>query len=195
MLRDFKGPDRKGPRFSTKSYNPLSDKEFYDYLTEEYPRFRYWNDQDIKKIVKRSNEHIWEEVIEERNGVELQESLGFIFIGSCPSPKKVNINYRESIRLGKQVLFRNYETDGHLASIFYTNYATKYAFKFRDLWSFKACRNFTKGVSKTFPTKWNQYIKVEKGFYIYQLFKDKRKKKREVEENDPLAGYYEFDGF
>ena len=45
----------------------------------------------FKKIINLFNERIWKEVIENRDGVELPDSLGYIFIGTCPAAKSVNM--------------------------------------------------------------------------------------------------------
>ena len=91
---------------------------------------------------------IWKEVIENRDGVELPDSLGYIFIGTCPAAKSVNIDYALSKKYGKVLQNKNWETDGKIAKIFYTNYSTKYRFKNRELWQFTAVRQFKKAVAK-----------------------------------------------
>ena len=42
---------------------------------------------DKLKVIKSFNGKVWEGVIDNRNGIELPESLGYLFIGSCPPSK------------------------------------------------------------------------------------------------------------
>lgn len=44
----------------------------------------------------------------------------------------------------------NLDTDGKLAKIFYTNLSTKYRFKNRELWQFKAVRQFKRTVAEVY---------------------------------------------
>ncbi len=46
-----------------------------------------------------------------------------------------------------------------LLKIFYSNYEAKYPFKHKDVWTFTAVRQFKRSVAKTYPEKWNKYIK------------------------------------
>ena len=85
-----------------------------------------------------------------RDGVELPDSLGYLFIGTCPPAKGVNTDYSLSKEYGKVLQNKNWETDGNIGKIFYTNYSTKYRFKNRELWQFTAVRNFKRSVAKKY---------------------------------------------
>ena len=117
------------------------------------------------------NERIWKEVIENRDGVELPDSLGYIFIGTCPAAKSVNTDYALSKKYGKVLQNKNWETDGKVAKIFYTNYSTKYRFKNRELWQFTAVRQFKRAVAKSYPKKWTKYIRMENKKRVADMYK------------------------
>jgi hypothetical protein len=100
-------------------------------------------------------------VIDTRDGVQLPEQIGWLFIGTCQSPKKQNTDFVKSKKYGVSVTNKNWETDGKLAKIFFTSYALKHKMKNREFWSFTACRDFKRSVAKTYPENWNMYVVVE----------------------------------
>ena len=84
-----------------------------------------------------------------------------MFIGTCQSPKKQNIDFVKSKKYGVAVTNKNWETDGKLAKIFFTSYALKHKMKNREFWGFVACREFKRAVAKAYPENWNMYLVVE----------------------------------
>tara|TARA_R100001129_G_scaffold186588_2_gene179043 strand:- start:1013 stop:1531 length:519 start_codon:yes stop_codon:yes gene_type:complete len=172
MISNFKQPDLNAPRYREKVFSILNTetlKEFKD----KYPVYKNINDNKLKKVIKLFNENIWKEVIENRNGVELPDSLGYLFIGTCPASKSVNTNYALSKQYGKVLQNKNWETDGKVAKIFYTNYSTKYRFRNRELWQFKAVRQFKRAVAKSYPKKWNKYIIMDNKKRVAEMYKNK----------------------
>ena len=85
----YKIPNIKGPRYRKTRLNILEYsrlKKFKDLN----PIYKNIKNSKLKKIIKLFNEKIWANVIECRDGVELPESLGYIFIATCNSNKKHN---------------------------------------------------------------------------------------------------------
>ena len=172
MISNFKQPDLNAPRYREKVFSILNTetlKEFKD----KYPVYKNINDNKLKKVIKLFNENIWKEVIENRNGVELPDSLGYLFIGTCPASKSVNTDYALSKQYGKVLQNKNWETDGKVAKIFYTNYSTKYRFRNRELWQFKAVRQFKRAVAKSYPKKWTKYIIMDNKKRVAEMYKNK----------------------
>jgi hypothetical protein len=170
MISNFKAPDLTAPRYREKVLGLLNSdliKEF----KEKYPIYENIDDTKLKKIIKLYNTKLWEEVINNREGVELPDSLGYLFIGTCPAAKSVNTNYSLSKEYGKVLQNRNLNTDGKIAKIFYTNYSTKYRFKNRELWQFKAVRQFKRSVAKTYPEQWSKYIVMESKKRVADMYK------------------------
>lgn len=164
----FKQPDLNAPRYRKKKLGILNADTINEFK-EKYPAYAGIDNDKLKNVIKTVNERIWNTVIENRNGVELPESLGFLFIGTCP-PAKTNINYPLSNEYGKALQNRNWETDGNVAKIFYTNWASKYRFKYRELWGFEAVRQFKRTVSKTYPENWTKYIVMQSRYKISKIF-------------------------
>lgn len=189
----YKKPDLKAPRFRPKRHNLLNE-QFYNKIREKGGDFKSLTDKQIKEIIVNFNGSIWESVIENRDGVELLEQLGYLFIGTCQKPKSDNPNIKKSINYGVKVQHQNWESDQYLAKIFYTNFETKYRFKFHQLWGFTALRDFKRSVAKAYPNHWKKYVVVDNLIKVSRLFrghlyKDKIEKETEL----LLEDYDEFD--
>jgi hypothetical protein len=170
MISNFKKPNLNAPRYRNKVLSILNAetlKEFKD----KYPAYKNIDNQKLKNVIKFFNEKIWQEVIENRDGVELPYSLGYLFIGTCPAAKSVNTNYALSKKYGKVLQNKNWDTDGKVAKIFYTNYTTKYRFRNRELWQFTAVRQFKRTVAKTYPKKWTKYIIMSNNKKVAHMYK------------------------
>lgn len=151
--------------------------------------------QDIDKIIKAFNKNIWKEIIANRDGVELMSRLGKIFVGTCKAPRKENIDIPKSIKYGVIVTHKNWETDGNLAKIFYTNKENRYNFKHNEVWNFTAHRDFKRTLAKTYKEDWTKYIKVEPNKHFLQQIKTQYRKDRIEEKMKavPVEEYNEFD--
>jgi len=171
MMREFKKPDLNAPRYRPKVLSVLN-KDLWKAFKEKYPKYKDVTYTTFKKIINEGNKVIWENVIELRDGVELPESLGYIFIGTCTLKKKdrENVDYGKSIKYGTRVTNRNWESDGKLAKIFYTNYAVKYKVQDRQIWNFVPCRTFKRTVAKTYPENWTKYVQVENNIRITKMY-------------------------
>ena len=170
MIKPINPIDRTAPRFRPKRKNVLSETFFMDFF-KKYPEYEKYSRADLRKVIKTLSEILFKEAVEYRDGVELPENLGFIFIGTCRPPKKTNLDYKRSVYYGANVQHRNFESDNYIAKIFYTNYANKYKFRNRELWQFKGARNFTQHVHKTYPEYWKKYVMVENFEMINKYFK------------------------
>jgi hypothetical protein len=192
-MKEFKKPDVTAPRFRPVVYNVLN-KEFFNELKKRYPKYKNLTETEIRKIIKSFNILVYQNVIEKRNGIQLPEQVGWLFIGSCQKSKKQNINFAKSLKYGVTVTNNNFETDEKLAKIFFTNFAQKYKMKNREYWSFVACRDFKRSVAKNYCDNWNMYIVVDSTkklntAYSKEFFKNKIKNENEKS----LINYNEFD--
>lgn len=192
MLRDFKAPDKKAPRFRKRRLCILT-YDFYSELKKTYPEFKRFSNKQITALIKDFNQAIWRSVIQYRDGVELMEQLGYMFIGTCRRRQKHNTNYGVSTELGKMVEYQNWESDHYLQKIFYTNYETKYGFKFHHLWGFTACRDFKKAAGKNYPKEWKKYIVIENMRSVSKLFRKRLFRDLAIKKTPRnLEGYDEF---
>lgn len=191
VSKQYKKPDLNAPRFRPKKLN-LTNVEFYKDFIKDNPKYANITVEEFKEIITKFNGKIWEKIIECRDGVELPEQLGYIFIGSCPR-KKSNIDFKKSNTHGIALQHQNWESDQFAAKVFYTNYETKYRFKNHEFWGFKGLRDFTRTVAQTYPKEWKKYIQVDNLVKVSRLFrKEKFKQLKDIETKDLLYDYDEF---
>lgn len=191
--KEFNRPNVKGPRFRPDVYQVMNQK-FFNEFRKKHPRYKELSDSKLRKIGKTFNIHFWKTVIENRDGAQLPEGLGYLFIGSCPASKKTNIDFGKSHKYGMIVNNKNWETDGKLAKIFYTNYANKYRFANRECWAFNACRTFKRNLAQVYPENWTMYIEADPMKKIRKVFeKDTLKHMRHNKIDPGLKDYNEFE--
>lgn len=192
-MKEFKKPDVKAPRFRPEVKNILN-KDFLKLFKDKFPKYKDLDDALIKTIIKKFNQHVYQTVIETRDGVQLPEQIGWLFIGTCQQSIKENVDYSKSLKYGVRVTNKNWDSDGKLAKIFFSNHAPKHRIKNREFWSFVACREFKRAVAKTYPENWQMYIaadpktKLQLAYSrsVYKEFKAKETAKA-------LQNYNEFD--
>lgn len=193
LTKAFREPDLNAPRFRPKAAEILNI-EFYKAFRKEHPKYAYLKDAEIREIIYRVNGKIWETAIEYRDGVELPEQLGYIFIASFPHSKRSNnINYKLSKKIQYEVKHRNWESDQYLAKIVYTNHGSKYRFKYSNLWGFDPVRQFSRTVAKVYPEEFKKYVILDNYKRINEIFrKNSFKMYINKVEQDKLAEYDEF---
>jgi len=191
VAKQYKKPDLNAPRYRPKKLN-LTNTDFYNKFIEENPKYSSLTIEQFKEIIKTFNGLIWNSVISERDGMQLPEQLGYLFIGSCPR-KKSNVDFQKSHEHGVILQHQNWESDQFAAKIFYTNYETKYRFKNHELWGFKGVRDFTRTVGKTYPQEWKKYIQEDNLIRVSRLFRNQKNRQFKKEETiDLLKNYDEF---
>jgi len=192
-MTEFKKPDVKAPRFRPDVYNVLN-KEFFEKFRKKHPKYKTVGDVELRKIAKLFNQTVFHTVIDARDGVELPEQIGWLFIGTCQQSKKTNIDFAKSHKYGVKVTNKNWETDGKLAKIFFTSYALKHKMRNREFWGFTASRQFKRTVAKTYPENWNIYVAVSNKQRIKETYsKIVYKEMKAKETSKALETYNEFD--
>ena len=189
MAKEFKKPDLKAPRYRPKKLN-FTNVEFYERFIQDNPKYSSLTIKEFKNIIKQFNGKIWETVVKERDGVQLPEQLGYIFIGSCPRMKS-NIDFKKSEHYGVVLQNQNWESDQYIAKIFYTNFETKYRFKNHELWGFKGVRDFTRTVGQVYPKEWKKYLQVDNKLKISRLFRKQKFKQSKIEETKEFLKTYD----
>jgi len=164
VKRNLNGPRFRAPRLNTTSV------EWIDEIVSS-PLSLVKNPELVKKIIVEANKSIKDVVIDTRDGIELPEQLGYIFLGTCQPKIRKNVDFKTTDSYLKVIQHRNWESDNYLAKIFYTNYETKYKFKFHEVWSFKGSREFTRQVGSTYPENWKKYIQVDHSLKVSRLYR------------------------
>ncbi len=169
MSKAYKKPDLNAPRYRSKKLN-LTNVDIYNKFLEENPHIERICLNKFKEVIKMFNGKIWESVVENRDGVELPEQLGYIFIGTCPR-KKSNVDFKKSEHYGVKLQNQNWESDQYVAKIFYTNYESKYKFRNHELWGFAGVRDFKRTIGKTYPSEWKKYVMVDNMVKVSRIFR------------------------
>jgi len=192
-MKEFNKPDVKASRYRPEVYNVLN-KKFFDKFKEKYSKYKDLDNVQLRQVIKRFNELIADTVIEKRDGVQLPDQIGWLFIGACETSKKQNIDFAKSNKYGVRVTNNNWNTDGRLAKIFFTNYALKHKIKNREFWSFVACRNFKRSVAKSFSENWNNYVVIDSTKKLKLNYKKEQMKNKIIaDQNYDLKSYNEFE--
>ena len=190
MAKTYKKPDLNAPRYRPKRLNILN-RDFCESFREEHPKLAKLSDREIKDVVTAFNGMIWQTAVESRDGVELPEQLGYLFIGSCPRKKGENTNYKKSAEYGVKLQNQNWESDQFTAKIFYTNFETKYRFKHHEMWGFTGVRDFKRTVAQTYPVEWKKYVQVDNLVKVSLLFRKERFKDFKKHETARLLDEYD----
>jgi hypothetical protein len=190
VAKQYKKPDLNAPRFRPKKLN-LTNKDFYKKFIEDNPKYSSLTLDQFKDVIKTFNGMIWETVINDRDGVQLPEQLGYVFIGSCPRKNGENTDYKKSQHYGVKIQNQNWESDQFVAKIFYTNFETKYRFKNHELWGFKGVRDFKRTVAKVYPKEWKKYVQVDNLVKISRLFRMEKFKQFKTDETTELLKDYD----
>jgi hypothetical protein len=165
----YNQPDRTAPRYR-KSTLGILDWRFYNNFRKKYPQYKDLSNKELSTIISVFNEQSWDVAVNTRDGIELPEGMGYIFVGTCPSPKKLNIDAKKSYETGVIIRYRNFDSDNYLAKICYTNYASKYKFQHREIWKFTAARQFKQAVAKAYTINWRMYLQIDNFARISRAF-------------------------
>lgn len=187
-MKDSKKPNLKAPRFFIKRYNTLSNDRVSSIKEKTGSTL---SELKIKSILESFNELIAETVIDKRDGVDLPENIGNIFIGTCLPKIRKNVDFKVSMEHLKVIEHRNWESDKYLAKIFYTNSEIKYKFKNHELWGFKAARLFSRELARTYPINWKKYIQVDHTLKVAKLFRKNSYKLFKADETQRRLNVYD----
>ena len=192
-MKEIKKPDVNAPRYRPEVHTILN-KEFFDSFKKKHLKYKDTDNANLKSIIKAFNKLVFNTVIDTRDGVQLPESIGWLFIGTCQQSKKYNIDFAKSHQYGVTVSNKNWATDGKLAKIFFTNHAPKLKMKNREFWKFVACREFKRSVAKAYPENWQMYVAADPKIKIEHSYNKIRQKDfRTKQTAKELESYNEFD--
>lgn len=188
----FKAPNIRGPRFR-KDHKTVLTKKLFEKFTASHPQYSNLSLTAFKNIIRSNSRKMAEVATTERDGVALPIG-GTVFVGSTKIRVKNNYDIQASIKANAPIKHRNYDTDGHVAKIYYSPYLSKVAGRDRSMWSFTGHRDFRRSLSKEYPLNWKRYIVVSD---LYTVAKDyQRHKNRHYYEGSTAKAtetYNEFD--
>jgi hypothetical protein len=191
-MQPIRKPDLSAPRFRKPVTKTVTGKTLKAFK-EKHKGYDNVDYNMFKSVIAKHCEKIYQTVINTRDGIELPEGIGYIFIGACPARKKQVVDYKKSFEYGYKVSAMNWETDGTLGKIFFSNYNTKYKIKDREIWAFNAVRQFKREFAQVYPEKWKMYLSIDKSKPVSQLYFNPRKyvdRNLEIKTDDFLLSIY-----
>lgn len=191
-MKDARKLDLHAPRFRRSTEGTLN-ADFIKQIKANLPAAKDLTAAEIKEIITTFNGQLWQTAVDKRDGVEIPEQIGHLFIGTCP-PKKKNVDFRATLDYMKVIQHRNWESDQHLAKIFFTTFGTKYRFKNNELWGFIPTRDFKRTVGKTYPKNWKQYVQVDPNMKMSGLYRSLKYQAYRIEQaKEQIVTYNEFE--
>lgn len=155
----YKKPDRSKSRVRRKSFN-LVDYHFIKEFKNKHPEHDMTR-SEFNMIIRHFNENIVDAVVDNTDGLQLPERLGFLQIIGCPRPKGKVINYGKSNETGVVHYHKNWDTDNKLAKILFKNKLKGYSIKNNRFWGLETSRLFKEKASAAFKACFSKYIYKE----------------------------------
>lgn len=187
-MRKFSDIDRTKPRFRPDRHEVIND-DFIKEINIKHPKTIGLTIRQLGTIVKNFNDHIRTYVCENREGVELPQGLGYLFLGVCKNSTNT-IDEVTSNKYKKQISFKNWNSDGRLGKIFYSNSSVKYKIVDNNLWLFKPAREFKTESSKAFSENWKLFIEIDPKIKLSAYLRDYKYQKRIDELRKEYADKY-----
>jgi len=180
-MQAFNKHDLSEPRYRKEQYEVVN-KQFLADARAKFSKLKDMGDREIAGIIKAFNEAICNEIIETRDGIELPESLGYLIIVACQPKNTEMVDYAKSKKYGVKVLHKNWDTDGRLGKIVYSNASARYKVRDREIWGFSPTRVFSRKVSQEFRKNWMNYIEITSDEWVSKLI-DRQNRRKEVQKN------------
>lgn len=173
MKKSYRRPDKKAPRYRKNTLRILN-RDFYVRLHKKHPDLNLCV-KDIKNIIDTFHNLCKDIIAETRDGLELPEQLGYMVLGKSKVKEFYSKDVEASFKYEMPIDFKNWDSNGWLCKIFYTNYAAKYRFRNAHLWAFHAGRDLKKKVSNAFKKDFNKYIVYDNHNKISQIYRKANK--------------------
>lgn len=185
----FNKPNLNAPRFRSKCATILTNDLFLEFK-KKFPEYAELDLKQFKQVVMGFNGAMVEGIRDNRDGVELPEGLGYVFMGTCPKAStkdgKRNIDFKKSQELGIVVTHQNWESNNKLLKIFYSNLKTRYKLANREIWSFRLAKHHRSSLSEHYKVHWTLYRIIENAKRISALFEAMKRS----EYKSPIAPDY-----
>jgi len=170
-MKIYHKADKKAPRFRT-NYSLVVNQAWLKKLKKQFPELPL-SGKDIHKIIDTFHMLCRKVITETRDGLQLPEQLGHIFIGAF-KPKNED-PMRQIAIYGKRKPVPIWS-----CKVFYTTYGSKYPFKNNRLWGFDPNRILTGEVSKAFEKNHKLYIIIDNYARINNIYRKANEKVWEI---------------
>lgn len=190
MSNVFNKPNRKAKRIKKTSFC-VSMRSVFVKVRDKYPQYKHKvTETECRDVINNFTFYMKNKILENRDGIELPENLGYIMITAFKSKKKL-LNKKESEKHGIKIYETNLSTDGFKAKILYSNDKMKFKLANRDVWSFRGTSILRKEVSHIFKENWKSFIQLNMIKKISYAIEGNNIK--HIPLFDPESTYNEFD--
>ncbi len=149
----------KAPRYRKPRKGTLDD-DFFNYLYQKYPEFKYkYTKQQIKQIILKFNKLLGEELISNRDGVELPVLGKKMIMMSYLAKENSTLDYEAYNKSNGQIKrsMLNLHTNGYKLKIVFKQYTKKARIKEMHFFGADTERSLSRKCAATFKTNYNFY--------------------------------------
>jgi hypothetical protein len=166
-MKEYVQPDLFKPKYR-KNLLKLLNQAFYNEYRQKYPDTKL-SDKQIISIVKTFNKECLKVIASTRDGLDIYNQLGFIFVGACKiqNPAEDHIKSKET---GLEIHYKNWNTNEWICKVCYTNYSSKYRFKNAAFWGFEPNSLLKRAVSEAFKLNHKLYVITDNFRKLNRLF-------------------------
>ncbi len=150
--------DLNKSRVTEKKGKVINYKEVADF-NKKYPGYNLTK-ADIIKVMRKFNENMADETMNNIYGVLLPENIGCVFINNSGKSKKKPVDYAKSKKQGKVVYHKNWDTDNNMMRITFMNKTLRTMVKHTKLYGFNPLQAFKRKASKYFRKNWSRCLSV-----------------------------------
>lgn len=188
--------DKKCPRF-TRTRIDLVNMELAEEFLKEFPQYadkeELKNIRSFTKLITTFNSGLWKHVVDNRDGIDLPERLGVVFVGAKTSVY-TPVDYGLSSKYNTEVLMHNFESNGLIGRIFYSRHTRNHGMTIKTIWRFKPSRAFALGVRDSFREgNSRRYRRVENRKELHILFQQRVRNRNKEQGYGMLDNYNEFE--
>ncbi len=192
-LKPIRIKDLTAPRWVTKKFNVLSRSSLKIIKEQNKEQLKGVDIKTIKNIAEDFNRYTIEWLLEHRDSVELPYMMGDIWIAVFGKGGKVD--YVKSEEVGKELRYRNGNTDGFGIKLFYTaDYILTSTVIHRAMWVLKPHKYVgTKIKEKVMSGEWKNLMVTKNPKFLKEMIRSiknknvhKTTKKQKFEAYDPF---------
>lgn len=167
---------------------------YFKQLKAQYPELKQYTNGEIRRHIIAYNKCIADTICTHRDGVELPEHMGTVFVGALKS-KNPPIDWTATEKTGKIIYQNSLKSMGYSFIIFYVHSLEKYNFANRGIWKITCTETVTSKVGAAFNKNWKNFISIPSRQHVEGFIKNYWNKYRANKKHkEELKSYNEFEG-
>lgn len=179
--KPYNKPDLHKPRVR-RTVKKILNIKFYRRFYKQHKALNLTK-KDIRNIIFTFHGLCTDSIANTRDGIELPEQLGYIFLGSCKKKEKP-VDEKKSMEYNIQLNQLNWDSNGWLCKVSYTNFASKYRFKNAHLWAFQSSKVLKTKVSHAYRKDYKKYVIIDNFKKLNHIFRLAKMKLKDILKNN-----------